>query len=48
MIKDLEVGKIEEDTILYVKTIIDPFQILGVNLIVEDKNGDAVSLALYN
>jgi len=46
--KDLENGKVHEDYILWVKTIEDPALIVSIHLIVEDKNGDALFLSLFN
>jgi len=44
------VGKIEKNTILWVKTITAPCKVASgsVMLILEDKNGDVISLGLYN
>jgi hypothetical protein len=44
----LKKNKIEKDTIIWLKTIASPYQLASVMLIVEDKDGDVVSLALYN
>jgi hypothetical protein len=47
-INDLEVGKIQDNTILWVKTITYPCQIASVNLIVEDRNKDVLFFSFYN
>ena len=45
---DLLEETIELNTILWVKTISTPCIVAGVMLIVEDCNGDVLSLSLYN
>ena len=47
-VKDLIVGEVGKDTIMWVKTIVDPLLINSLTIIVEDKNKEAMSLGLYN
>ena len=46
-LRDLSAENIQEDTILWVKTISRAFHCIGINLVVEDKNGDAIAVCLY-
>ena len=47
-VKDLIVDEVGKDTIMWVKTIVDPLLINSLTIIVEDKNKEAMSLGLYN
>jgi len=47
-LSELKRDEIEKDTILWVKTISNPCQIVAVIIIVEDKNKEVISLSLYN
>ena len=47
-IVELKYDLIEVDTILWVKTVYDPCSMATLMLIVEDKDGTTLSLALHN
>ena len=44
----MKVDEIEPDTILWVTTIVEAFNISAVQLLVEDKKSNVIQLALYN
>ena len=47
-LKDLKVGQVASDSILWAKVITEPVQVAGVILIIEDGYKDVISLGLYN
>jgi len=47
-LKDMKVNKIHYGNYLDVKAIAEPFYIAGMNLLIEDKNGNIENLILYN
>jgi hypothetical protein len=47
-LKDMKVNKIHYGYYLKCKTIVEPFYIAGMNLLIEDKNGNIENLILYN
>lgn len=47
-IKDLKPKQVAKDSILWVDVISDPVLNVGLSLVVQDKNGDCIQLAMYN
>jgi hypothetical protein len=47
-IKDLKKNEVTKDAIIWVKLIANPCHLLSVILVVQDNNGDTVSIGLYN
>ena len=47
-LKDLEIGAIEKDTIIWLSLFAETWKIQGLNLAAIDKNKEQISLVLYN
>ena len=47
-IKDLKPKTVHKDKILWGKQIVKPISIIGTNLVIEDDNGLAIEMSIYN
>ena len=47
-IKDLKPSEVSKNSIIWLKTIVEPVVTSSLGVLVEDKNGECFQLALYN